>query len=544
MALVPLGIWTARLDAAAEGHKSAVLGGAALGAVYFGVVFHWVPLALVAVDTGVPSIAYAVGAYLVIVVGLSCLSALSVRLFHHAVHSFDAPLWLALAVTWTALEWTRAHLPDALALPWLGLGTSLTAYPELVGAAEVVGARGMTFWLATVNGLVAMAWLRRRRGARAWVGPAAGAVALVASVAGWGIWRARTLDSRPIGDVAIVQPDAARRTKVTDEVPTPEDVAAALPMVRAAGGARRPPEQPYALVAASADLVILPELFLRADPRSPDAAEAVAVLRDFSRAMEAAVLFGGLGTGPSRSGGERTSSSSAERLALGQARAAGLFNPALFNSAFLMEPEGLADFRYDKRRLVPVVERIPSVRNGTARGERGGDAMGGNGMGGYAVGHGWPLAEVDGTRYGVLICYESSYPDVARALRREGADVLVNITNDAWLGGRGPFARTVALWQHPAHLVMRAIEGRVGVVRAAATGISMFVDPVGRTHETAGVSMRAVRIHSVHTVDGPTFFVRYGDLLGNASALLALGLLLHVTLRVRGLSLDPQGPLV
>lgn len=491
---MPYAVWIEGLTDDGDGGPTAVRGSVALGAVYFGWIFHWVPLALYAADPGIAAAGFAAGSYVLIVVGLTGLAGLFGGLLHHSVRRLGAPVWLALPVAWTAFEWTRAHLPDSLALPWLGLGASLTAVPELVGAAEIVGGRGITFWLAAVNGLLATAWIRRSRGA------AVAAVGAVVVVGGWGFWRADRIEPRTVARIAVVQPDVARGRKLEEGAPNVDGVAAALPSVveeRSEG---------FAVQAASVDVVVLPELFLRADPRSPTVAGARQAIQAFSRAVGAPVIFGALGADA-------------------------------YNSSFLMRVDGLDDYRYDKRRLVPVIERVPFQPGSSA----------------YQAGVGWPLAEVGGHRYGVFICYESSYPEVARALRLHGADVLVNITNDAWLEGIGPLRRTVALRQHPAHLVMRAVEGRVGVVRSAATGVSMFVDPVGRTHDVAESGSREVRVADVRTVDGLTVYHRYGDIVGTASAFVGFVLLAHLLLqsmvmgrptRPRQSSLDPQGPRV
>lgn len=66
------------------------------------------------------------------------------------------------------------------------------------------------------------------------------------------------------------------------------------------------------------------------------------------------------------------------------------------------------------------------------------------------------------------------FPGEARRLRRRGADVLVTLSNDAWFG------RSTAPYQHFAHVVLRAVENRVSVVRSANSGISGVVDPLGR----------------------------------------------------------------
>jgi apolipoprotein N-acyltransferase len=133
---------------------------------------------------------------------------------------------------------------------------------------------------------------------------------------------------------------------------------------------------------------------------------------------------------------------------------------------------------------------------------------------------------VNGTDYGVLICYESSYPEGSRQFRLAGADVLLNITNDAWYGREPLYARTTALWQHPAHMVMRAIENRVGVARSANTGISMFIDPVGRVYNATNLFEPDIRSDVVLTTDVLTLFTRFGDLTGKGAAAAALILVL------------------
>lgn len=76
--------------------------------------------------------------------------------------------------------------------------------------------------------------------------------------------------------------------------------------------------------------------------------------------------------------------------------------------------------------------------------------------------------------FGAVICFELTFPELPRALRRSGADMLVVLSNDAWLGaGAAPS-------QHFAHAALRAVENRMPVVRSANTGISGIVDPLGQ----------------------------------------------------------------
>ncbi len=114
-------------------------------------------------------------------------------------------------------------------------------------------------------------------------------------------------------------------------------------------------------------------------------------------------------------------------------------------------------------------------------------------------------------KFGVLICYEDIFPSMVRNLCRNGADFLVNITNDAWFG------KTSAPYQHAQASVFRAIENRVPVVRAANTGLSCFISAEGRV--TASVQKDGEEImvsgHQTHDITlrkGRSFFTRFGDI--------------------------------
>ncbi|MGD8280048.1 MAG: hypothetical protein PVF69_02720, partial [Gemmatimonadota bacterium] len=136
--LVPFALWVHALSPDADGRRSAVRGSMVFGAIYFGIVFYWILVALIWFTS------LAILAYLSALFGLIAIAALFGWTLHRSIHTVRAPLWLALPVAWTAAEWFRAHLPSTIAFPWLGLGSSLTGYPELVGIAELVGSRGVT----------------------------------------------------------------------------------------------------------------------------------------------------------------------------------------------------------------------------------------------------------------------------------------------------------------------------------------------------------------------------------------------------------------
>ena len=108
---------------------------------------------------------------------------------------------------------------------------------------------------------------------------------------------------------------------------------------------------------------------------------------------------------------------------------------------------------------------------------------------------------------GVLICFEILFPSIAREFVKNGADILTTITNDAWFG------QTSAPGQHFAVAVLRAVENRRSVVRAANTGISGFIDPLGRVMEETGLFEKAAITKPVPVLEEISFYTRHGELL-------------------------------
>jgi apolipoprotein N-acyltransferase len=474
--LVPFALWIHGRPGDAEGRRSAVRGSIAFGAVHFGIVFYWILVALIWFTP------LAILAYLAALAGLIGIAVLFGWILHRAIHAVHSPLWVALPVAWVAAEWTRAHLPSTIAFPWLDLGTSLTGFPELVGIAELVGSRGVSFWIALVNGLIAVTVLRMRERGR-WKLPASMALLALAVPMSWGVWRAGSLVVREAGTVTVVQPNIPEHIKLDARAGLDSTYASLVRLLANVAGR------------GGQDLIVLPEVVLRIFPEAEVQRGFLEPLMEWSRYARAPILMGGFGF---------------------EGDLAGEFT--VYNSAFVVDSAGLWDYRYDKRYLVPFVERVPLVPPSLF-----GQVQY---FGGFGVGQDWPLVTVRGTDYGVLICYESSYPQGARQFRREGADVLLNITNDAWYGREPWYARTTALWQHPAHMVMRAIENRMGVARAANTGISMFIDPVGRVYNATNLFEEDLRIDAVMTTDVTTLYTRFGDLVGTGAALAALVLLI------------------
>jgi len=174
--------------------------------------------------------------------------------------------------------------------------------------------------------------------------------------------------------------------------------------------------------------------------------------------------------------------------------------PRYFNSALSLSPDGSVS-QYAKMHLVPFGEYVPYsgvlswVRNMTSA------------IGQVSRGRDYVLHPYGNLEFASPICYEIIFPDLVRKFVRDGADFLVTITNDSWYGG------SWAPRQHFAIAVLRAVENRRFLLRAATTGISGIVDPYGRILARSKLMTPAVLNGTVTPLRTKTLYTRYGDWL-------------------------------
>ncbi|MFH0762910.1 MAG: apolipoprotein N-acyltransferase [Candidatus Omnitrophota bacterium] len=187
-----------------------------------------------------------------------------------------------------------------------------------------------------------------------------------------------------------------------------------------------------------------------------------------------------------------------------------------FNSAVLFSKEGGLAGRYEKIHLVPFGEYIPLRRylpfleavvpiGEMSRGET------------YTVFKIQNKSKIQNPKsdinFSVLICFEDLFPEISRRFVKNGAGFLVNITNDGW------YKKTSAAYQHLQASVLRAVENRRFLVRAANTGVSGFIHPSGRIISTVRdgrgeeIFVAGYRMQPVPALSGPlTLYTRYGDI--------------------------------
>lgn len=181
----------------------------------------------------------------------------------------------------------------------------------------------------------------------------------------------------------------------------------------------------------------------------------------------------------------------------------------VYNSAFLVEPhKGITEF-YDKIYLVPFGERLPFDEFFPALQKLE------FGQGRFSPGERRTLFTVNGMRFGVLICFESIFPRHVRKFVKEGADFMVNITDDSWFG------KTFGPYEHARMAVLRAVETRRTFVRCGNTGISYIVTPEGEIKHRTELFEEAVISDDIYPVSTETLYTKYGDVFSYIMLIIA-----------------------
>jgi len=170
-----------------------------------------------------------------------------------------------------------------------------------------------------------------------------------------------------------------------------------------------------------------------------------------------------------------------------------------YNSAYLIDPEGKPLGKYNKAHLVPFGEYVPFKRWLPFLGKIVAQ------VGDFSRGKIGATIPWKNHKLGILICYEGIFPYLARTMVKNGASLLIIITNDAWYG------RSSAPYQHLSLAVFRAVENRRALIRSANTGISGFIDPAGRILAETPLFQEATIFEHVPVLTEQTFYTRFGD---------------------------------
>lgn len=396
------------------------------------------------------------------------------------------PAVLTMPVAWTAMELVRTYFP--IGFPWNLLGYAAYRNLELIQFAEFTGVYGVSALIMFFNAVVYVVILRRGNYRLQTVSLTALTATMIAMV-GFGAWRIGDIRNMPVSGsfkVAMVQGNIPQSLKWNPNF-LPESYK--VYQDETASAARR-----------GADLIVWPEaaaaFLFQPDDQYPaeltnDAAYRSALLT-LARDTGDPILFG------------------APALARKDGRL------GFYNRAYMVSGKGAVESHYDKMQLVPFGEYVPARAvlglfvNRVVQG-----------MGDLIPGVQQTLFSLKGAKLGVLICYESIFPDLTRREVKLGANVLVNITNDAWYG------RSSAPYQALAMAAMRSVETKVPMVRVANTGISAIIEPSGNITARTPLFKRGTEIEEVTWRPIRTVYTIVGDLFAEICfGLMMIGLVI------------------
>ena len=389
---------------------------------------------------------------------------------------------LAAPLLWVIYEYTRSNL-GFLALPWGLLAHSQFQQPAMIQIASASGAFGVSFLIATTNSMSA-AWLAlafrklRRKPITGGALSSKGAVvitALVAVLFGANHWCARfepqPSDPPPGVKVALAQGNIDQEKK-WDPAHADEIMTVYTGLTREAARSRP-------------DLVVWPET---ATPRSVSTDPRLALtVKQAAAAAGAPILLG---------------SAQAQKFNVKDTTKA-----RFHNSAFLFSPDpaGPGPQPYSKVRLLPFGEYLPH------RDVIPWAWIGVPDVADYLPGSDYRVFTLAGVRFSAPICWENIFPDTVRRFVLNGAEFLVNITNEAWFG------RTAAPYQFLSMSVFRAVENRRYVLRCCNTGVTCVIDPKGRIvsrlidQERNDLFVRGVLTDTILPVRELSLYSRHGD---------------------------------
>ncbi|MGH9466987.1 MAG: apolipoprotein N-acyltransferase, partial [Terriglobales bacterium] len=186
------------------------------------------------------------------------------------------------------------------------------------------------------------------------------------------------------------------------------------------------------------------------------------------------------------------------------------------NSAQLIRPNGTTGERYDKIHLVPFGEYVPlphwlqSLLGASKLVQDVGD---------FVPGHELTLFHLGGHRFAALICYESIFPQLARAETRKGAEWLVNLSDDSWYGHSSAQAQGLMMAR------TRAIENHRWLLRDTDNGITAVISPYGRVKAELPRDQAGQLTAAFQPLTRLTFYTRHGDWFAYACCLVVLVLL-------------------
>lgn len=388
---------------------------------------------------------------------LSLWGALEFVLFALALRrTGPGPLALAAPLLWVTFEFLYPNL-----FPWRMANSQLHA-PVLMQIGDITGPFGLSFVMLWVAAAITALWQSPRR-----VLPLALAAVAVVAIALYGSRRLesveRLMHDSPAVRVALVQGNVGIKEKGD---------------IRYFEVNLQKYQELSENVQQSVDVIVWPETVSQRWVRT-DAAVLDGKDNPFDD-LQTHLIFGGLAF-------RLTAPTEADE----------------FNSEFLIGPAGTVLGRYDKHILMPFGEYIPLASYFPGLKSFSPETSS------FTAGQGVALFDIPGKAViGPLICYEDLLAGMSRQATRAGAEMLLNILNDAWYGD------TAAPYQHQALALWRAIENRRYLLRGSNSGVTSIIDAAGRVVAESSLFRAEVVTGTIPRLHLTTFYTRYGDVFG------------------------------
>ena len=381
----------------------------------------------------------------------------------------DATRVLALAASLTISEWLRSQVLTGF--PWNTLGYALTEPLALAQTASLIGLWGLTFLAVAIFASPAALIDSTSRGRKPWIAPVA-AISVLIAMGAFGVVRLSREPTRMLPKVKlrIMQPNLQQDARFNYSAKAAVMQKYLALSDRSSG--------PQSTGVRDTTVLIWPEsafpFFLT---REPDAMAQIADLLP-----KGTVLITGSVRAPDLPPGTR--------------------GPRAYNSIYVIDHDGNVLSVYDKLHLVPFGEYLPFQDWMEALGLQQLTKV----QGGFIPGTvRRPMEIPNAPRALPLICYEAVFPGTV-ASHGDRPGWIVNVTNDGWFGiSTGPY-------QHLQQARLRAIEQGLPLVRAANTGISAVIDPVGRIVAQLGLGIEGVLDSTLPAANPPTVYARVGNI--------------------------------
>lgn len=363
---------------------------------------------------------------------------------------YSVPVSISLPLVWVLMEYARGS--TVYGFPWSFLAHSQYNFLPFIQIVSITGSYFISFLIVAANVIFFSFW-RKKRVSSVYMTLVA-VLFIVTFVYGFVVLSGKSEDTS-LKNVTVIQGNIRQDVK-WDEAFKIMTINKYIQMTLESGRA--------------SDLVVWPETAM---PFIFDEEiHANKYIKDLASVMNTNLLFGTI-----------------SKNAFGRYR----------NASYAIGKTGDTIGVYNKVHLVPfgeytpLVSYLPFLEKLTAAG------------GDFVPGDGHIPIKTDIGNIGILICYEGVFPYITNETVRQGAQVLINLTNDAW------YDRTSAPYQHFAFYIFRAIETNRYLIRAANTGISAIIDPKGHVKARTPIFTEEILKGAFAMRDRKTFYTRYGD---------------------------------